>query len=103
MNLASSLDSSSSSLKPQTHTNSEKLSVQLFNDELQSEVETMPEALMAVFLQDVDFLYIRSYKELNEVFHRYFQQSEAFKKMVLLMNENMIEYRFLTQAGLLKH
>ncbi len=62
----------------------------------------MPEALMAVFLEDLDFLYVRSYKELNDVFRSDFQQSEAFKKMVLLMNENMIEYRFLTQAGLLK-
>ena len=62
----------------------------------------MPEALMAVFLEDVDFLYMRSYRELNDVFQKDFQQSEAFKKMVLLMNENMIEYRFLTQAGLLK-
>ena len=62
----------------------------------------MPEALMAVFLEDVDYLYVRSYKQLNEIFHSEFQQSDAFKKMVLLMNENMIEYRFLTQAGLLK-
>ena len=62
----------------------------------------MSEALMAVFLEDVDYLYVRSYKQLNEIFNSEFQQSDAFKKMVLLMNENMIEYRFLTQAGLLK-
>ena len=62
----------------------------------------MPETLMSVFLEDVDFLYMRSYRELNDVFQKDFQQSESFKKMVLLMNENMIEYRFLTQAGLLK-
>ena len=40
----------------------------MFSEELESKDDTMPEALMSVFLEDVDFLYLRSYKQLNEVF-----------------------------------
>ena len=98
----SSVGSHQNESKMQNPSIEEKQSVQLFSEELESREGTMPEALMAVFLEDVDFLYMRSYRELNDVFQKDFQQSEAFKKMVLLMNENMIEYRFLTQAGLLK-
>lgn len=43
-----------------------------------------------------------SYTELNAAFQHEFPSSDKFKEMVLVMNKNIIEYRFLTQAGLLK-
>jgi|LauGreDrversion4_2_1035121.scaffolds.fasta_scaffold370930_1 hypothetical protein len=68
---ANSLGSSESRIH--TPSGAESQSVQLFGDELESREGTMPEALMAVFLEDVDYLYVRSYKQLNEVFHSEFQ------------------------------
>ena len=53
-------------------------------------------------LGDVDYLYEVSYTELNAIFNQKFQTSDCFKEMVLVMNQNIIEYRFLTQAGLLR-
>ena len=67
---ANSLGSSESRIHTPTAT--DRHSIQLFGDELESRDETMPEALMAVFLEDVDYLYVRSYKQLSEVFHREF-------------------------------
>jgi len=64
----SSVGSHQNESKINTPSVEEKKSVQLFSDELESREGTMPEALMSVFLEDVDFLYMRSYKELNEVF-----------------------------------
>jgi len=57
---ANSLGSSES--KIHTPSATERQSIQLFGDELESREGTMPEALMAVFLEDVDYLYVRSYK-----------------------------------------
>jgi hypothetical protein len=57
---ANSLGSSESRIHTPSAT--ERQSIQLFGDELESREETMPEALMAVFLEDVDYLYVRSYK-----------------------------------------
>jgi hypothetical protein len=51
-------------------------------------------------LTDIKILYLRSYQELSKVFHEDFPASDFFKKMVLLLNENMIEYRFMQHAGL---
>jgi hypothetical protein len=68
---ANSLGSSES--KIHTPSATERQSIQLFGDELESREGTMPEALMAVFLEDVDYLYVRSYKQLNEIFHSEFQ------------------------------
>ena len=69
---ANSLVGSSES-KIHTPSATERQSIQLFGDELESREGTMPEALMAVFLEDVDYLYVRSYKQLNEIFHSEFQ------------------------------
>lgn len=57
---------------------------------------------MSYYLDSVDHLYITSYNALSDVFHGSFNSSEEFKQMVLVMNQNMIEYRFLSQAGLIK-
>jgi len=51
-------------------------------------------------LTDTKQIYMRSYQELSKVFHEDFPDSDFFKKMVLLLNENMIEYRFMQHAGL---
>lgn len=53
-------------------------------------------------LENVNFLYSCSYNNLSEVFYSQFIGSNIFNQMVIVMNQNMIEYRFLTQAGLLK-
>jgi len=34
------------------------------------------------------------------VFQKEFKQSKTFKDMVLLMNQNMVEFKFMRQAGL---
>lgn len=47
-------------------------------------------------------MYYRSYNELKTIFYDAFPESEQFKQMVLMLNENMIEYRFLSSAGLIK-
>jgi len=52
-------------------------------------------------MKDVDYLYWRSFRELESVFKNDFQKSKSFKNMVLLLNQNMIEYKFLRQAGVL--
>ena len=40
----------------------------------------------ALYLKDMQYLYNRSYQELEKVFKSDFPQSESFKKMVILMN-----------------
>lgn len=75
-------------------------SLRFFSDDdtgINYESEAQKEAL-----GDVDYLYEVSYTELNAIFNQKFQTSDSFKEMVLVMNQNIIEYRFLTQAGLLK-
>jgi hypothetical protein len=57
---ANSLGSSES--RKTTPSATDRHSIQLFGDELEIREETMPVALMAVFLEDVDYLYVRSYK-----------------------------------------
>ena len=51
-------------------------------------------------LNDIGFIYRKSYSELESVFHKEFMKSKAFKDMVLLMNQNMVEFKFMRQAGL---
>ena len=46
-------------------------------------------------LHDLEYLYWRSYENLEKIFHRDFRQSKRFKDMVLLLNQNMIEFMFL--------
>lgn len=53
-------------------------------------------------LQNLDFLEMCAYYELNFVFQNEYQVSDEFKTMVLQTHETMIEYRFLMQAGLIK-
>lgn len=71
-----------------------------FQDEI-DDLTSDEEAKIREILEDVEYLYVISYRSLNEVFKDSFPESNAFKEMVLVMNQNLIEYRFLTQAGLL--
>ena len=57
---------------------------------------------MSTYLHDMDYLYLRSFNELNEVFRMGFKKSKAFEDMVLELNSNMIEYKFLHKAGIIK-
>ena len=54
------------------------------------------------WLRDMEYLYLRSFNELETVFRLEFRQSRAFEDMVLELNQNMIEYKFLHKAGILK-
>ena len=54
------------------------------------------------WLRDMDYLYHRSFNELETVFRMEFRHSEAFKRMVLELNQNMIEYKFLHKAGIIR-
>ena len=55
------------------------------------------------WLHDMEYLYLRSFNELESVFRsKEFRESQAFKDMVLELNSNMIEYKFLHKAGILK-
>lgn len=49
----------------------------------------------------MDYFYWKSFRELEDVFKHEFQKSTSFKNMVLLLNQNMIEYKFMRQAGVL--
>jgi hypothetical protein len=49
----------------------------------------------------MEYLYWKSYHELERVFKNQFQHSDAFKQMVLDLNQNMIEYKFMRQAGII--
>lgn len=51
-------------------------------------------------LGNIETMFYRSYHELSKIFYKEFPESEHFKKMVLMLNENMIEYRFMSSAGL---
>ena len=52
------------------------------------------------WLQDMEYLYMRSYNELESLFRNRFQQSEHFKEMVYELHQNVIEYKFLLHAGI---
>jgi len=54
------------------------------------------------WLRDMDYLYHRSFNELEVVFRRGFKDSKPFQDMVLELNSNMIEYKFLHKAGIIK-
>jgi hypothetical protein len=40
-------------------------------------------------------LYSKSYQELKEVFRTEFPKSKSYRDFVLLMNQNMVEYKFM--------
>jgi hypothetical protein len=50
---------------------------------------------------DIELIYTKSYQVLQQVFTNEFQQSKSFKDMMLLMNQNMVEFQFMKQAGLM--
>lgn len=50
----------------------------------------------------MEYLYMRSFNELEAVFRTNFKESKAFKEMVIELNSNMIEYKFLHKAGIIK-
>ena len=50
---------------------------------------------------DMQYLYKRSFTELEHVFRVDFKKSKVYEAMVLELYENVIEYKFLHQAGLL--
>ena len=49
----------------------------------------------------MEYIYWKSYEELRKVFENEFLKSKTFKDFVLLMKENMVEYRFMRQAGVI--
>ena len=49
----------------------------------------------------MEYLYKRSFTELEHVFGTDFKKSKVYEAMVLELYENVIEYKFLHQAGLL--
>ena len=49
----------------------------------------------------MEYLYKRSFTELEQVFRTDFKQSKIYESMILELYENVIEYKFLHQAGLL--
>ena len=54
------------------------------------------------WFNDLDYLYKRAFQELEDVFRTDFKKSKVYEAMVLELYENVIEYKFLMQAGLLK-
>ena len=55
------------------------------------------------WLHDMEYLYLRSFNELETVFRsQEFRESQVFKDLILELNSNMIEYKFLHKAGILK-
>ena len=50
----------------------------------------------------MEYLYMRSFNELEAVFRSEFPESQAFKDMVIELNQNMIEFKFLHKAGIIK-
>lgn len=53
-------------------------------------------------MQNMEYLYLRSYNELETVFRTEFRGSQAFKDMVVELNSNIIEYKFLHKAGIIR-
>jgi len=56
----------------------------------------------AYWLRDMEYLYLRSVNELEVVFRTQFRQSKAYEEMVIELHSNMIEYKFLHKAGIIK-
>ena len=54
------------------------------------------------WLRDMEYLYLRSFNELETLFRTEFKDSQAYKEMVIELNSNMIEYKFLHKAGILR-
>ena len=55
------------------------------------------------WLHDMEYLYLRSFNELESVFRsKQFRESKAYKDMLIELNSNMVEYKFLHKAGILK-
>jgi len=52
---------------------------------------------------DFEDLYCRSFQALDWIYKAEFKKSIDYKKLVQEMNENMIEYRFFSLAGLHKN
>ena len=52
-------------------------------------------------LKDLENLYWKAFNTLEGLFKNDFKQSKSFKDMVLLLNQNSIEYKFMRQAGVL--
>ena len=53
-----------------------------------------PNPQLEVSMFDIVPIYQKSYETLNWVFLEHFKKSEDYQKLVLQLNENMIEYRF---------
>ena len=53
-------------------------------------------------MEDMDYIYWKAYQELHKVFKNELQKSTSFKNFVLLMNQNMVEYQFMRQAGVIR-
>ena len=54
------------------------------------------------WLGDMEYHYLRSVNELEVVFRTQFRQSKAFEAMAIELHSNMIEYKFLHKAGIIK-
>ena len=54
------------------------------------------------WLRDMEYLYLRSFNELETLFRTEFKQSKAFGEMLVELNSNQIEYKFLFKAGIIK-
>jgi hypothetical protein len=50
----------------------------------------------------LEFLYWKAFDKLESVFNDEFKVSNTFKEMMLSLNQNMVEYKFLRQAGVLE-
>lgn len=51
-------------------------------------------------LGDIELIYEYSFKQLQALYKNKFQTSKSFKDMMLIMNQNMVEFQFMKQAGL---
>jgi hypothetical protein len=57
----------------------------------QSQIDSIEKAKEKL-VTDIDLIYSRSYNKLQKVFKGEFQESNSFKNMMLLMNQNMVEF-----------
>ena len=62
---------------------------------IDEEFEVLDMTEKAEYLEDIDYLYQRSYSELVSEWKNGFRKSIYYKEMVLLLNQNIIEYRFM--------
>ena len=88
--------------EPNTPTDLKKMtSTSLSNNESQTMVSNIAKIQAEEkLLNDMNHIYEKAFDQLESVFRKEFQQSTSFKEMVLLMNQNMVEYKFMRQAGL---